>query len=337
MENGDNGIKARFDTPIAMFNFNRPHLTRQVFEVVRQIKPKRLLLVADGPRADRPDDARLCAEVRAIYDGIDWECEVSKNFADANMGSFKRNSSGLNWVFDTVEEAIILEDDCVPSLSFFPYCKELLERYRDDSRIAVISGNCFVPPGPDQADASYFFSAYGLTWGWATWRRVWKQVDLDMSWWEYSAGRKLLKKIFPKQLERLYWLWLYEEIYRGLRKNAWDYQLILTMFRNSWLCVVPSVNMISNIGYGDEATHTIDDATPLACMNKEDLEFPLRHPVRMFHSTEMDHEIFKFRILDKYQPSLIKRIILKMLSVLPFAWTVKIRDWYRMAKGMVKP
>jgi len=337
MENSDNGIKTGFDTPIAIFNFNRPYLTRQVFEVVRQIKPKRLLLVADGPRADRPNDARLCAEVRAIFDKIDWECEVSKNFADANMGSFMRNSSGLSWVFDTVEEAIILEDDCVPSLSFFPYCKELLERYRDDPKIAVISGNCFVPPGPEQADASYFFSIYGLTWGWATWRRVWRQVDLDMSWWEYSAGRKLLKKTFPNAFERLYWLWLYEDIHRGLIKNAWDYQLILTMFRNLWLCVVPKVNLISNIGFGSDATHLIDDATPLAFMKRDEQEFPLRHPVKIFRSTKMDHEIFKFRILHKYQPSLIRQIMSRMLSVLPFAWRVKIRAWYRFAKGMFKP
>jgi len=127
-QNGvDENISA-FDVPIALFNFNRPELTRRVFEIVKQIKPRQLLLVADGPRESRPNDLSLCAEVRAVFDEIDWECEVFRNFSDSNLGSFKRNSSGLNWVFDTVEEAIILEDDCVPALSFFPYCKEMLNK-----------------------------------------------------------------------------------------------------------------------------------------------------------------------------------------------------------------
>jgi len=323
-----------FNVPIALFNFNRPQHTRSVFEIVRQIKPSRLLLVSDGPRANKPEDAHLCAEVRAIFEEIDWKCNVSRNFSDTNLGSFKRNSSGLNWVFDTVEEAIILEDDCLPSLSFFRYCKELLERYRNDKRIGVISGNNFVAPGAGQGDYSYFFSAYALTWGWATWRRVWQQVDLTMSRWEEKAGKEMLRALHPQSVEWKYWLQLYGAIHSGQRKNAWDYQLILSSFRHSQLCIIPNINLISNTGYGVGATHCMDDSSRLANISRGDLEFPLIHPVSVVRCEEMDHAIFNIRILDhSTQPSLIQRAITRsqqvairiIASLLPETWKARIK------------
>jgi len=303
-----------FKVPVALFNFNRPHLTRKVFEVVRQIKPARLLLVADGPRTNRADDARLCAEVRAIFDEIDWECEVTRNFADTNMGSFKRNSSGLTWVFDTVEEAIILEDDCVPSLSFFRYCEELLERYRDDERVGVISGNNFVLPGIVQGDASYFFSSYALTWGWASWRRVWKQVDLSMSWWVPEEAREMLRTLYPQSMEWKYWYRLFEDIHKGNMRNAWDYQLILSSVRYSQLCVIPEVNLISNVGYGDSGTHCKDESSPLANRPREEIEFPLTHPLEVLRNVKFDHAIFKVRFGVNKHLTLYQRLIAKIRS-----------------------
>lgn len=318
----------RFDVPIALFNFNRPELTRRVFEVVRQIKPRRLLLVADGPRASRPEDVQLCADVRAVFETIDWECEVTRNFSDVNMGSFRRNSSGLDWVFDSVEEAIVLEDDCLPSLTFFRYCEELLDRYRNDQRIGAISGNNFVPPGVAQGDASYFFSSYALTWGWATWSRVWKQVDLTMSWWEPEACKEMLRTIHPQTMEWQYWHSLYESIHNGQRKNAWDYQLILSSFRNSQLCVVPKVNLVSNIGFGAGATHLTDDNTPLANIPNMEMDFPLKHPASLWRSEKMDAAIFQVRILDQYKPpSLGRRAVSKIASLLPAAWKSQIKNW----------
>jgi hypothetical protein len=326
MQNGSYKANTGFDTPVAIFNFNRPHLTRQVFEVVRQVKPARLLLVADGPRADRPDDARLCAEVRAIFDEIDWECDVLRNFSDINLGSFKRNSSGLDWVFDTVEEAIILEDDCMPSLSFFSYCKELLERYRNNTRIGVISGDCFVPPRGDQGHASYFFSVYALTWGWATWRRVWKQVDLSMSWWKPESGRNLLKSVHSDSTEWRYWYDIYKSIRMGLRRNAWDYQLILSCFRLSQICVVPTVNLVTNIGFGEGATHCVGNESPLANIPNKEMNFPLRHPVSIERNEEMDHAIFRIRMMGNQKPPTLGRLaISKVASLLPPAWKAKLK------------
>ncbi len=282
-----------FKVPIALFNFNRPHLTRQVFDVVRQIKPARLLLVADGPRADRPDDARLCAEVRAVFDEIDWGCEVSRNFSDTNLGSFKRNSSGLNWVFDLAEEAIILEDDCVPELSFFPYCEELLERYRNDSRISVISGNNLAPMRQPQSGASYHFSAYGPTWGWASWRRVWKQVDLEMSWWEPDKGRQMLRGLLYNTDEWKQWYDLFNDIHSRKRRNAWDYQLLLSSFRHAQCAVIPRINLVSNIGFGADATHCTDENSPLHGMQTYEMPRPLVHAARVRRDAAADYAFFR--------------------------------------------
>jgi hypothetical protein len=279
-----------FKTPVALFNFNRPHLTRQVFEVIRQIKPERLLLVADGPRADRPDDAQLCAEVRALFDEIDWDCKVSRNFSDTNMGSFKRNSSGLNWVFDTVEEAIILEDDCLPDPTFFRFCEELLERYRYDTRIAAIGGfNNLTRENPAE---SYFFSRYPMSWGWATWRRTWNLVDLDMKNWPNFkvAG---LSGIVPERWIRSEWAKLFDAIYAGERRNGWDYQLLLACWMNNMLCITPNISLIQNIGYGQDATHTHNAGHANSYVKFRQIKFPLSHPQNTFRDVETDKSLEK--------------------------------------------
>ncbi len=311
-QNGIDKNISGFDVPIALFNFNRPDLTLRVFEVVKQIRPRQLLLVADGPRESRPNEIRLCAEVRAVFDGIDWECEVFKNFSNSNLGSFKRNSSGLNWVFDTVEEAIILEDDCVPALSFFPYCKELLSAYRDDTRVSVISGNNFGFPNKGNQVDSYFFSAYALTWGWASWRRVWREVDLSMSWWEIKSGREMLHKKFPKSAEWQFWHKLFESIRSGEVKNAWDYQLILSSLRHSQHCIIPQVNLVTNVGFGIEATHCDDAFSPLHAYPISELMFPLVHPENIQRIASIDHAIFRIRIM----PSLWQRALRKLARTL---------------------
>lgn len=317
--------------PVAILNFNRPHLTRRVFEVVRQIKPRRLLLIADGPRDSRPDDVRLCAEVRAIFDEINWECEVSRKFSDTNLGSFRSNSSGLNWVFDTVEEAIVIEDDCVPSLSFFRYCAELLERYRDDDRVGVISGYNLGYPLPGGANDSYFFSAYALTWAWASWRRVWKQVDLDMSWWNKDAGKDTLRAIFPRPAEWQYWHELYERIHNKQMKNGWDYQLILSSFRHGQCCIIPRINLVSNIGFGPDGTNVTDESSVMHDFPRGEMAFPLAHPTKVARSAAIDHAIFRIRFVPL--PTLRQRVRQCVSAiihyVLPAAWKATLKGWMR--------
>ena len=173
-----NGLKA----PVAMIGFNRADRARRVFAAVREARPEKLFLIADGPRADRAGEAERCAEVRRIMTAVDWPCAVETNFAAENMGCRARIVSGLGWVFEQVEEAIILEDDCLPDASFFPYCAELLERYRERPEVAYISG--FNPLEREYTEAaSYAFTSVVCMWGWATWRRTWQQYDEHMRGW----------------------------------------------------------------------------------------------------------------------------------------------------------
>ena len=151
-------------TPVAFIIFNRPDTTKRVFAEIAKARPPKLLVIADGPRADHPADVEKCAAVRAIIDGVDWDCEVLKNYSDVNLGCKRRVSSGLDWVFDTVEEAIILEDDCLPHPTFFRFCEEMLEKYRDDKRIAMISGDN-LQFGRKRTGYSYYFSRYPHIWG----------------------------------------------------------------------------------------------------------------------------------------------------------------------------
>ncbi len=201
-----------FETPVVLFVFNRPHTTRRVFEAIAQVRPARLLLVADGPRQDKAGEAEACQQVREIVSHVDWPCDVSTNFAESNLGCQERVISGLDWVFSLVEEAIILEDDCLPDLSFFPFCQELLERYRGDSRIAYITGTNLVEKYLN-TDESYFFSQIGGIWGWATWRSEWQRYDRHLEDWPELRKRKCSQKIFDQPKAVTYWT-------RDLRCNA---------------------------------------------------------------------------------------------------------------------
>ncbi|MBY0246146.1 MAG: hypothetical protein K2Q17_00660 [Nitrospiraceae bacterium] len=307
-----------FDTPIALLTFNRPHLTKRLVEILAQVKPRRVFVVSDGPRPHVAGDVENCAAVRRLFEKLDWECEIERDFAERNMGSFPRNASGLNWVFDQVEEAIILEDDCVPSLSFFPYCEALLKKYRDNPRVGVISGNNFLKPGTGEQTASYFFSRYATTWGWASWRRTWRQVDLEMPYWlEFRDSGKLRQSVFSSSEEN-YWRGIYDRIHQRTRKNAWDYQLMLACRRFDLLTVVPSVNLVSNAGYGPDATHCINPNN-LACdVAAHELRFPLIHPEKTEASPEIDYRIFRQRFHEYWWFRKTKRVpgLFKLLKAL---------------------
>jgi hypothetical protein len=172
----------QLSTPVAFIIFNRPDTTARVFEAIRRAEPPQLLIVADGPRVDRPSDVERCAAARAVIERVDWDCEVLTNYAEANMGLADRVSSGLDWVFSLCDRAIVLEDDCLPDPSFFRFCDELLDRYRDDERVMAISGDNF-QLGRRRTRYSYYLSRYNHCWGWATWRRGWQHYDHRMQLW----------------------------------------------------------------------------------------------------------------------------------------------------------
>ena len=260
---------------VAFFIFNRPETTQRVFKAIAAAQPERLLVVADGARPDRPDEASLVARTRAIIDQVDWPCVVDMNFAVENLGCKPRVSSGLEWVFEKVEEAIILEDDCLPDPSFFDYCTRLLERYRDDDRVAAISGDNFQNE-ISRTDDSYYFSKYFHCWGWASWRRVIQQVDFEMESWPQFSQRDGLRNWADSEAELSYWQNLFALQHAG-EINSWAYPFFYWCWENAGLTILPNVNLISNIGFDSEATHTTSTESDLANLPTFDIG-PLKHP-----------------------------------------------------------
>ncbi len=251
-----------FPVPILFNVFNRPAETRRVFEVIRKIRPQSLFIKADGPRPQVPDDRRRCDKVRNIVELIDWDCELHTLFYERNLGCRVAMSSGIDWFFSKVDEGIIIEDDCLPDLTFFRFCQELLEKYRDEERVMMISGNNF-HGGRQWGDASYFFSKHSHIWGWATWRRAWKHYDVGMQDLPRLKKEKVFHKILPHENEARYWLRNFQIVYDGTL-NTWDYQWFYSMLLRNGLSVIPNVNLVSNIGYNDQATHTLNKRDKLA-------------------------------------------------------------------------
>jgi hypothetical protein len=264
-------------TPVALLVFNRPVPTAKVFQAVRAARPTKLLIVADGPRQGRPGEEELCQQTRAICQNVDWPCEVITNFAEQNMGCRNRVSSGLIWIFEQVEEAIILEDDCLPNEDFFKFCTELLHKYRNDPTIGMISGNNFLPDGYTRSDVSYYYTRFPHIWGWASWRRAIKHYDLSMSNWKTLSSQGWLEDIFNDDVALVaYWKSLFNRVFvKDI--DTWDYQLVYSFWTQGFLSICPSKNLVTNIGFGPDATHTHGDS-PLANLPVFPMQFPLKSP-----------------------------------------------------------
>ncbi|MGQ4647513.1 glycosyltransferase family 2 protein [Lyngbya aestuarii] len=261
-------------TPVAFLIFNRPDTTEKVFELIRQAQPTKLLVVADGPRTHLPGEVEKCAATRKIIDRVDWDCEVLTNFSEKNLGCKRRVSTGLDWVFSEVEEAIILEDDCLPAPSFFSFCEALLEKYRHDDRIMMIGGSNF-QSGQSRTSYSYFFSKHMFIWGWATWRRAWQYYDVEMKTWPEYKELDLIDSYCEDFLDKKYWVNRFDCTFDG-SINSWDYQWIYACWCQNGLSIVPNSNLISNIGFGVDATHTFDtnSLAGLPLTNISDIKHP---------------------------------------------------------------
>lgn len=266
----------QLQTPVAFIIFNRPAVTERVFAAIAEARPPHLLVIADGPRTDRPQEARACAATRAIIDRVDWECQVSTDYSTSNLGCRRRVASGLDWVFDMVPEAIILEDDCLPDLSFFRFCEELLHRHRDDERVAQVAGANFQFGRRRTAD-SYYFSLYPHIWGWASWRRAWRHFDVDIRRWPRLRDDDwLLRSLFGDPKQARYWRRIFDKVAAG-DSDSWAYPWTFACWSRGALTALPDVNLISNIGFGRSSTHT-QVRSPLADLPVEAMRFPLRHP-----------------------------------------------------------
>jgi len=279
-------LNYELSTPVVFIVFNRPEPTSKVFLEIAKAKPKKLFVIADGPRSHVPADTKKIAETRGIIKLVDWECEVITNFSDINMGCKQRVSSGLTWVFEQVDEAIILEDDCLPTPTFFRFCEELLEYYRDDLRIGMISGDNFQKCNMPDSN-SYYFSKYSHIWGWATWSNRWlENYDVNIDKWPKVRDSGLLVNFMDSKQEASYWKNIFQQVFNG-EIDTWDYQWVLTNIIQGRINVMPTVNLISNIGFGEGATHTKND-NEYSNMKVEEARFPLKHPSFILRNTIAD-------------------------------------------------
>ncbi|MGF1669248.1 MAG: glycosyltransferase family 2 protein [Balneolaceae bacterium] len=302
--------------PVVLILFNRPELTQKVFNRIAGYKPEKLFLIADGPREGNDEDLKKCEQARKVVDHIDWECKVFKNYSAENMGCGMRPASGVNWVFEHVERCIILEDDCVPEPSFFLFCEELLEKYKDDKRIMQINGINY-QLGEERSQYSYFYFRFPLTSaGWATWKRAWKYNDFKISHWSDLRETDFLEKVTrnkdaAKYLRHNFDSTLYSKNPEKL--SWWDYQWTFSFLIQHGLSVSPNKDLVSNIGFGEDATHTKNKNNPLAFLSASDIKFPLSPPPFMVvnedaHTFFMDLVGKKIKNLKKKKAPVLLRI-----------------------------
>ena len=291
-------------TAVLFLIFNRPDTTRQVFEAIRKAKPPRLYVAADGPRADKADEAEKVEQARRIATQVDWECEVKNLFREKNLGCRVAVSFAIDWFFENEDEGIILEDDSLPSQSFFWFCEELLEKYRDDMRIMAVSGDNF-QKGPARNEFSYYFSRFNHCWGWASWRQAWLYYEKDMQSWLYIRDNDYMQDILLDKTAVKYWGKIFETANRN-EIDSWAYRWTFSCWVQNGLTVLPNVNLVSNIGFGRDATHTTGKDCVYSKMPVFNLSFPLKHPSWMIIDKKADGYTQKTHF---NQPNIFYRMI----------------------------
>jgi hypothetical protein len=283
---------SQFTTPVLFLIYRRLDTAKQVFSVIRQIKPARFFIAANGPCLTIPAEAEQCNAVRKyVLDNIDWDCEVKTLFRNENLGCGKSIFSAITWFFERVEQGIILEDDSVPSMSFFPYCEELLEKYKDNDRIYHITGHN--PLGHTKNTYGYYFARIEHCWSWATWKRAWDKYSYDMKGLDAFIKEKRINHIFRRKCDREYWLRMFKQTEKN-EIDTWDYQWTYAIFKNNGICINPSKNLISNIGFGSDSTHTTDVNSIYNNQRRYDMTI-IKHPK---HIRINNHTINKINRID---------------------------------------
>lgn len=283
-----------FNTPILLISFNRPDHTWRVFEEIKKQKPTCLFVFQDAPRRDRIEDVDNCRAVRKIFsESIDWDCELKTFYAQDNLGCGRGPSSAITWFFQNVEQGIIFEDDCLPHPDFFNYCEILLEDYRENKKISLIGGANF-QDGIKRGDGSYYFSAgHHGTWGWATWKDRWSQFDYLISNIETSAFKVTIKRYFKNRIQKRYWLDIYFQVKKDQFLNScWDYQFTFSYWKNNQLAIIPNQNLICNIGFDIQATHTNSNSSKFADKPTNSI-LPLIKPSYIYQDVKADFYLHK--------------------------------------------
>lgn len=300
-----------FDIPIAVVVFNRPDVTRKQFELLRSLQPKELLVISDAAREGRNEEEKVAA-VRAVFDEVDWDCKVYRDFAEKNMGCDKREPSGISWVFRNVEKAVILEDDSMPDMTFFSYCREMLNRYEENENIMMVCGVRFIEELKFRD--SYDFVYRGNTTGaWATWRRAWKYYEkYDGNWdkiWKEIKEKNLYRGLFPKPQIKGFEKEIDAHFEKGI--YPWDYLWHIATFLHRGLCILPNVNLVENIGFTEDATHTTERLFFFP-ERAYAMEMPMKHPDQIKRNSEYEKIFFK-RVLNR---PLHRRILSKLKKML---------------------
>lgn len=286
------------DTPVLLIAWRRPHTLRQVIDAIRPVAPTRLYVACDGPNPEHPGEAEKVSDTRAVIEHeIDWPCQIDRLYSDVNQGCRLGVSRAITWFFEQVEEGIILEDDCVPHPDFFPYCTTLLDRYRHDTRVWCISGNNF-QNGKWRGDGSYYFSRYNHCWGWASWRRCWQHYDADLSQLTAILDSGLLDMIFEDSVERNFWFGIWQRLLNSEEPGTWDYQWTFTCIANGGLTALPNSNLVSNVGFGEDATHTSSISIKTLLSNGVN---PSQHPSFLLRDAVADRYTFDTVFGGKWQ------------------------------------
>jgi hypothetical protein len=314
----------KLKTAVLFLVFNRPDTTRQVFEAIRQAKPPRLYVAADGPREGKLGEVERVQKARTIATAVDWPCKVKTLFRDKNLGCKEGVSSAITWFFENEEQGIILEDDCLPHLDFFSFCENLLDRYYSDERIFAITGTNF-QNGKWRGDASYYFSKYVNVWGWATWRRAWKHYQGDINFWPKWRDSDAWKKYKSDKIERKYWQKIFDRCY-SKQIDTWDYQWVVSTWYKNGLTATPNVNLVSNIGFRIDATHTKNIFSKFSKMVTKKIGI-LKYPKIIQENTKADHWVFNYHYKSKN---------FRFLYILTMFSYQKLRDIVYRLKSFLK-
>ena len=303
-----------YSTPVLLIIFNRPKQTSKLLDSLIEIKPKVVYVSADGPRENNSSDKQLCEETRALIKSkVTWDCEVKLNFSDKNQGCGKAVSSAISWFFEHNELGVILEDDCLPDVSFYLFCEDMLYRYKDNKNIMHIGGANF-QNGKKRGNASYYFSSEVHVWGWASWRRAWNKYDFNTtSINEFITKNKILNYYQDKKIVN-YWLTIFKQINRH-EIDTWDYQWKYSIWNEGGLAIIPQINLISNIGFGLDATHT-SVSGPFDNMKRYSLDFPLIHPSDIKRDKVADSYTFNQHYKPKGKRTLIFKVYSKFKKML---------------------
>lgn len=302
-----------FKTPILLVVFNRPSVTKTIFNQIRKIKPKYLFVAADGPRPNKEGEESKCFETRKITENINWDCKVKRLYRKNNLGCGKGVSSAIEWFFENVEEGIILEDDCLPDKSFFDFCQEMLSVYKKNDQVMLISGDNFLPHFKHNSKIHYL-SRYVHIWGWATWKDRWKEYDFRMSDWSKLSLLDKFKYIDGNMWEKIYWMSAFESV-ANKHVDTWDYQWVYSIMKNKANSVVPGTNLITNLGFNSESTHTKSINPVYSNLRLSHMEFGSK-----LASNRTAEELYKYEIRSVFKFKSVKTLV----SFIYYVFVIKL-------------